>query len=296
MTQASHLSAREQTEIDAANASGRQPVLCVHGLWLLAGSWKGWAQTFEAAGYAPIAADWPGDPATPEAARANPEALAGNSIGTILSHLETIVGALERKPILIGHSMGGLLVQMLAAKVGAPATVAISPAPFRGVLPLPLSALRSAFPVLSNPMNARRAVQLTPAQFRYGFANTLDEAETSRLYAEHHVPAPGRPLFQSGLANLNPWTEARVPGRAENRGPLLIIAAGKDHTVPAAISRAAYRIQKRNASVTELVSMPDAGHSLVIDNGWDTVAQTALDFIEAQTGHVRPTVLRAVAS
>ncbi|MEL6913204.1 MAG: alpha/beta fold hydrolase [Pseudomonadota bacterium] len=296
MTDASTLSAREQIEIDAANASGRQPVLFVHGLWLLAGSWQRWADMFDAAGYAPIAADWPGDPATPEAARANAEALAGNSIGTILSHLETIVGALDRKPILIGHSMGGLLVQMLAARVGAPATIAMSPAPFRGVLRLPLSALRTAFPVLSNPMNARRAVQLTPAQFRYGFANTVSEAEATRLFAEHHVPAPGRPLFQAGLANLTPWTEARVPRRAENRGPLLVIAAGKDHTVPAAVSRAAYRIQKRNPSATELVSMPDAGHSLVIDNGWETVAQRALDFIEAQTGQMCPTSLRAVAS
>jgi len=296
MTKASHLSAREQIEIDAANASGRQPVLFVHGLWLLAGSWQRWAALFEAAGYAPIAADWPGDPATPEAARANPEVLAGTSIGKILSHLETIVGALDRKPILIGHSMGGLLVQMLAAKVGAPATVAISPAPFRGVLPLPLSALRSAFPVLSNPLNARRAKLLTPAQFRYGFANAVTETEASRLYADHHVPAPGRPLFQAGLANLNPWTEARVPGRAENRGPLLIIAAGKDHTVPAAVSRAAYRIQKRNRSTTELLSLPDAGHSLVIDNGWEKVAQTALDFIEGQTGQMRAAPLRAIAS
>jgi alpha-beta hydrolase superfamily lysophospholipase len=296
MTDANTLSAREQTEIDAANASGRQPVLFVHGLWLLAGSWQRWAEMFDAAGYAPIAADWPGDPATPEAAQANPETLAANSIGTILSHLETIVGALDRKPILFGHSMGGLLVQMLAAKVGAPATVAISPAPFRGVLPLPLSALRSAFPVLSNPLNARRAVQLTPAQFRYGFANTLDDTEASRLYAEYHVPAPGRPLFQAGLANLNPWTEARVPRRAEDRGPLLIIAAGKDHTVPAAVSRAAYRNQKRNAAVTEFMSLPDAGHSLVIDNGWENVAQTALDFIEAQTAHMRATPLRNVAS
>lgn len=296
MTVATHLSRREQTEIDAANASGRQPVLFLHGLWLLAGSWQPWAEMFEAAGYAPIAADWPDDPATPKAARANPEALAGTSIGTILSHLETIIGALDRKPILIGHSMGRLLVQMLAAKVGAPATVAISPAPFRGVLPLPLSALRSAFPVLSNPLNARRAVQLTPAQFRYGFANTVSETEADRLYSDHHVPAPGRPLFQAGLANLNPWTEARVPRRAENRGPLLVIAAGKDHTVPAAVSRAAYRIQKRNASAAELVSLPDAGHSLVIDNGWENVARTALDFIEGQTGHMRATTLRAVAS
>lgn len=278
------------------NASGRQPVLFVHGLWLLAGSWQRWAETFEAAGYAPKAADWPGDPASPEAARANPQALAGNSIGTILSHLETLVGALDRKPILVGHSMGGLLVQMLAAKHGAPATVAISPAPFRGVLPLPLSALRSAFPVLSNPLNARRAVQLTQSQFRYGFAYTVSETEASRLYAEYHVPAPGRPLFQAGLANLNPWTEARVPRRAENRGPLLIIAAGKDHTVPAAVSRAAYRIQKRNPSATELVSLPDVGHSLVIDNGWEAVAKTSLDFIEAQCGRAQTTTLRTVAS
>ena len=293
MTNASHLSLREQKEINAANASGRQPVLFVHGLWLLAGSWQRWAEMFEAAGYAPVCADWPGDPATPGAARSNPGALAGNSIGTILTHLETVAGALDRRPILVGHSMGGLLVQMLAARIGAPATVAISPAPFRGVLPLPLSALRSAFPVLSNPLNARRAVQLTPAQFRYGFANAVSEAEAARLYEEHHVPAPGRPLFQVGLANLNPWSEARVPRRAETRGPLLIIAVEKDHTVPAVVSRAAWRIQRRNRSVTELVSLADAGHSVVIDSGWERAAQAALDFIEAQSGRRETTELCA---
>ena len=284
MTKAYPLSLREQTEVAAANASGRQPVLFVHGLWLLAGSWQRWAETFEAAGYAPVSADWPSDPATPEAARAHPQVLSGNSIGTILSHLEALAGALDKKPILIGHSMGGLLVQMLAAKLGAPATVAISPAPFRGVLPLPLSALRSAFPVLSNPLNIRRAVQLTFAQFSYGFANTLDPAEASSLYEEYHVPAPGRPLFQAGLANMNPLTEARVPRRAADRGPLLIIAAEKDNTVPAVVSRAAYRIQKRNPSTTELLSLPDAGHSLVIDKNWETVARKTLGFIEAQCG------------
>ncbi|SFQ65483.1 Lysophospholipase, alpha-beta hydrolase superfamily [Roseivivax halotolerans] len=295
MTEASHLSQRERKEIDAANASGRQPVLFVHGLWLLASSWQPWTEMVAAAGYAPVCADWPGDPITPDAARANPQALAGTSIGTILSHLEALAGALHREPILIGHSMGGLLVQMLAARIGAAATVAISPAPFRGVLPLPVSALRSAFPVLANPLNIRRAVQLTPAQFRYGFANTLTEAESNRLYEEHHVPAPGRPLFQAGLANLNPWTEARVPRRDAQRGPLLIIAAERDNTVPATVSRAAYRIQTRDTSVTELVTLPDAGHSLVIDSGWERVAQTALNFIGAQ-GMTDGTTLRAMAS
>ena len=139
-------------------------------------------------------------------------------------------------------------------------------------------------------------MQLTPAQFRHGFANTVSEAEADCLYADYHVPAPGWPLFQAGLANLNPWTEARVPRRADTRGPLLIIAAGKDHMVPAAISRAAYRIQKRHAPATELVPLPDAGHSLVIDSGWATVAQRALDFIEAQSGHMHATALRAVDS
>lgn len=292
MTEATRLSPRERTEIDAANASGRQPVLFVHGLWLLAGSWRPWAEMFEAAGYAPVCADWPGDPATPDAARANPQALAGNSLGRILSHLEALAGALDRKPILIGHSVGGLLVQMLAARIGAPVTVAISPAQFRGVLPLPFAAFRWAIPMLSNPRNAQRAVQLTPAQFRYAFTNALDAAEASRLYADLHVPTSGRPLFQAALANLNPWTEARVPARAVNRGPLLIIVAGKDNAVPASLSRAAYRIQKRNPATTELVSLPDAGHSLVIDSGWEKAAQAALDFVAAQCGAADVTPLR----
>ncbi|MEO1702477.1 MAG: alpha/beta fold hydrolase [Pseudomonadota bacterium] len=289
------LSDRERKEIDAANASGRQPVIFVHGLWLLAGSWHAWADKFNEAGYAPVSADWPNDTASVAEARANPKAVAGQSIATILAHLEELVEALDKKPILVGHSMGGLLVQMLAARVGAVATVAISPAPFRGVLPLPLSALRAAFPVLSNPLNSRRAIQLTPSQFRFGFANAVPEAEAASLHAEYHVPAPGRPLFQAGLANMNPWTEARVARRAEKRGPLLIIAAQKDHTVPAIVSRAAYHIQKRNPSVTELVSLEGAGHSLTIDSGWEAVADKALDFVNAQRPQATRSTLRVAA-
>jgi pimeloyl-ACP methyl ester carboxylesterase len=158
--------------------------------------------------------------------------------------------------------------------------VAIDPAPFRGVLPLPISALRSASPVLRNPANRHRAVPLTFEQFHYGFANTLDDDEAKALYEKYAVPGSGEPIFQAAAANLNPWTEAKVDSKNPDRGPLLIISGELDHTVPWAIANASYKREKRNPNVTEIIEMKGRGHSLTIDNGWRDVADTALEFVK----------------
>jgi len=235
---------------------------------------------FEEAGYAPLAPGWPDDPDTVEEANAHPEVFAKKTVGQVADHFDEVIAGLTRKPAVIGHSFGGLLAQILAGRALAAATVAISPAPFRGVLPLPFSALKSASPVLGNPANRNRAVPLTYDQFRYAFANAVSEDEAKELYEAYAVPAPGAPLFQAATANFNPWTEAKVDTESAERGPLLILSGEKDHTVPWSISHAAYKKQERNDAVTEILEVPGRGHALTIDSGWREVADTSLNFVK----------------
>ncbi len=270
----------ELEQVDRANQSGKTPVVFVHGLWLLPSSWDRWAEVFEAAGYCAVQPGWPDDPDTVAEAKAHPEVFARKSVGQIADHFEAVIRKLDKKPVVIGHSFGGLLTQILAGRGCAAVSVAIDPAPFRGVLPLPVSALRAASPVLRNPANRHRAVPLTYEQFRYGFTNALDEDEAKALYEEFAVPGWGEPIFQAAAANLNPWTEAKVDSKNPERGPLLIISGELDHTVPWAIANASYKREKRNDGVTEIAEMKGRGHSLVIDNGWREVAETALDFVK----------------
>jgi pimeloyl-ACP methyl ester carboxylesterase len=277
------VSEREQREIEAANASGQTPVVFIHGLWLLPSSWAAWADFFREAGYASLTPDWPDDPETVEQARANRDVLARKSLKQVADHTAEVIGALERKPVVVGHSTGGLVAQMLAGQGLAAATVAIDPGVFRGVLPLPFSVLKGVGPFLLDPRTRGRAITLTFDQFRYGWANALDKAEAEELYEKYHVAGSGQALVQMGNANLNPATEAKVDTTNPDRGPLLIIDGEKDHTVPWAIAHAAYNRQRRNPGVTEIVKMSNRGHSLTIDHGWREVAQTALDFVKRYT-------------
>jgi non-heme chloroperoxidase len=270
----------ENEQIDRANETGLQPVVFIHGLWLLPSSWDRWATVFEEAGYTALSPGWPDDPETVEEANAHPEVLAHKTVGQVADHFADVIGRLTKKPAVIGHSFGGLLAQIIAGRGLSAAAVAIDPAPFRGVLPLPISALKSASPVLSNPANRNRAVPLTYEQFRFGFANAVSEDEAKQLYDAYAVPAPGAPLFQAATANLNPWTEAKVNSKNPDRGPLLIISGEKDNTVPWAIANASYKKQKRNEGVTEIVEMPNRGHALTVDSGWREVADTALAFVK----------------
>jgi non-heme chloroperoxidase len=274
------ITAREQEQIEKANGAGRTPVVFIHGLWLLPSSWDNWAGVFEAAGYAALTPVWPDDPETVAEARANPDVLAKKTIGQVGDHTAEVIAALERKPAVIGHSTGGLLAQIIAGRGLSAATVAVDPGPFRGVLPLPFSALKSASPVLKNPLNKGRAVTLTLDEFKYGWANALSDAEAKELYESYHVAAPGVALMQMANANLNPLTEAKVDTRNPQRGPLLIIDGEKDHTVPWAIASASYSKQKRNPGVTEIKSVKNRGHSLTIDSGWREVCDTALEFVK----------------
>jgi non-heme chloroperoxidase len=267
-------------QVERANASGLTPVVFIHGLWLLPSSWDRWAAVFDEAGYTSLTPGWPDDPDTVEEAKAHPEVFAHKTVGQVADHYSEVIGRLKKKPAVLGHSFGGLLAQIVAGRGLSAASVAIDPAPFRGVLPLPISALRSASPVLSNPANYNRAVPLTYDQFRYAFANAVGEDEAKELYETYAVPTPGAPLFQAAAANLNPWTEVKVDTKNPDRGPLLITSGELDHTVPWAISNASYKKQKANVGVTEIVKIPGRGHALTIDSGWREVADTCLAFVK----------------
>ena len=270
----------EAAQIDRANATKANPVVFVHGLWLLPSSWDRWVKLFEEAGYVALTPGWPDDPDSVAQAREHPEVFAGKGITQIADYEEAIIRRLNRKPVIIGHSFGGLLTMILAGRGLAAASVAISPAPFRGVLPLPIAALRSASVALRNPANWNRAVPLTYEQFRFSFANAVGEDEAKELYLGYSVPGAGEPLFQAATANVNPFTEAKVDTTNPKRGPMLIISADSDQTVPFAISNAAYKKQKRNKAVTEMVEMKGRGHALTIDSGWREVAEKALEFVK----------------
>jgi pimeloyl-ACP methyl ester carboxylesterase len=271
---------RETRQIEEANASGRTPVIFIHGLWLLPSSWDPWRQRFDEAGYATLAPSWPDDPETVAEARANPQVFAKKTVGQVADHVAEVIAKLTAKPAVIGHSFGGVLAQILAGRGLSVATVAIDPAPFRGVLPLPISSLRSAMPVLANPLNYGRAVTLTFDQFRYGWANAVSDDEARQLYDAFHVAAPGAPLFQAATANLNPLTEVKVDTKNPQRGPLLLISGGSDHTVPLAITNASFKRQKHNQGITELAQIANRGHALTIDHGWHEVADRALAFVK----------------
>jgi non-heme chloroperoxidase len=270
----------DEAQIERANGSGLKPAVFIHGLWLLPSSWDRWVEVFDHAGLSALTLGWPDDPETVSEANEHPEVFAHKTVGQVADHLEGVISKLDAKPVIIGHSFGGLLAQILAGRGHSKATVAIDPAPFRGVLPLPISALRSAAPVLGNPANRNRAVPLTYEQFRFAFANAVDEDEAKQLYETYAVPASGAPIFQAAAANLNPWTEAKVNTKNPKRGPLLIISGEKDHTVPRAIAKASYKKQQRNDGITEMVEIPGRGHALTIDSGWREVADTALEFVK----------------
>jgi len=274
------ISQHDNDQIAAANDSGLTPVMFVHGLWLLPNSWDQWREAFTAAGFITLAPGWPDDPGSVREANENPQVFAGKSVGVVADHMQAVIRKLTKPPAVIGHSFGGLLAQILAGRGLARVTVAIDPAPFRGVLPLPVSALKSASPVLKNPTNRGKAVALTFEQFRYAFTNAVEEDEARQLYERFAVPGSGRTIFQAASANFNPWSDAKVDTTNPKRGPLLIISGELDHTVPWSIANASYKKQKRNGGVTEITEMKGRGHSLTIDSGWRDVADTASAFVK----------------
>jgi non-heme chloroperoxidase len=264
-------------------AAAGTPVVFVHGLWLHAESWGPWMELFREAGYEPVAPGWPGEPDTIEAARAQPDAVAGRGVGDVVDHYARIIGDLGAKPIVIGHSFGGIVTQRLLAQGLAAAAVAVDPAPIKGVRALTFPMLRFASYTLRSPANRNGAVMLTPEQFRYGFGNAVSAAESAELYERWAIPSPGRPVFEGAVANFAPRSPTKVDTGNATRGPLLVTGGGRDHAVPAAVSRSTYKLYRDSPAVTEYREFPDRGHSLVADSGWREVAQAALDWLESRS-------------
>jgi pimeloyl-ACP methyl ester carboxylesterase len=281
ITGASTLTDWEREEIERANSSGLTPVVFVHGLWLLASAWQGFRDTFEAAGYISLAPGWPDDPRTVEEAYEHPEVFAHKMVQGVTDHYLEAIAQLNTKPAVIGHSFGGLIAQKIADNGAAAVTVVIDNAPFKGVLPLPAESLKSASPVIGKLGNRKKAIALTYDQFKFGWANNLDDGEAHELYEKYHVPASGAPLFQAAVANFNFFGgETAIDVKNPNRGPLLIIAGTKDNTAPIAFTHGSYKLQKKNDAVTEYQEIEGRGHSLVIDHGWPEVADEALAFVK----------------
>lgn len=258
-------------------------VLFIHGLWLHATSWEAWQTRFRDEGYDTQAPGWPGDGATVEASRQDPDAIGDHGIDDVVAHYADLIGRLPDKPILVGHSFGGMIAQKLLGQDCAAAAIAIDAAQIKGVLPLPLSALRATLPVFKNPANKHRAVSLNAEQFRFAFGNALPPEESDQLYERWTIPAPGRPLFEAASANFDPHSPAKVATDNQNRGPLLLIASGKDHTVPEAVTRATLKQYRHSDAVTDLTTFPDRGHSLTIDSGWADVADTCVRWLRTQS-------------
>jgi pimeloyl-ACP methyl ester carboxylesterase len=264
-----------------AMSTPRPPVVFIHGLWLHATSWRPWISLFEEAGYDATAPGWPGVPGTVAEARAHPERQAGIGIADAVRHYARIAGSAGAKPILVGHSFGGLIAQILLGQGLAGVAVAIDPAPAKGMFVLSPAQLRAAFPVLRNPANRNRSVCMTPAQFRYAFGNAVSERESAQLHDAWSIPAPGRPLFQVAFANIRPHSVARVDTENSARGPLLLISGQQDHAVPDVVTRSGFRRYRHSAAVTDLRRVTGRGHSLTIDSGWHEVAGIVLDWLNA---------------
>lgn len=277
------VTAREAVEIAAANDSGRRPIVFVHGLWALANSWSDWAAHFTAHGYAPITVDWPGDQPDRTASLADANSLAGLGIEQIVDHTVAVVAALDLKPVVVGHSMGGLVVQILAGRGLNAATVALSPAPMAGVWKIPPSMVRSVFPVLRNPANFFRAVPLGLNRSQRVFTNAVSEDEGRAIHEKYVGMAPARPLFQTAVANIARRSPARVDTTNPDRGPMLLVAGSKDRICPRSVVKAAFGRQRLNPGTTQYLEVPDAGHSLFVDHNWKVVADAVLAFASANS-------------
>ena len=229
----------------------KETIVLIHGLWMTSLSWEHWVEYYASKGYRVIARSWPGMEGDIDALRRDPSAIARLGITEVVNHYEEIICGLDRPPIIIGHSFGGLITQILLDRGLGSAGVAIAPAPVKGIIFLPFSTLKVSFPALSNPANNHRAVPLTPEQFHYAFTNTLSEEKSLAAFNRYAVPGPDHVLFQAAFANFNPNAASAVDFNNGTRAPLLLLSGGKDHVSPPAVVEANYQLYRKSQAITE---------------------------------------------
>jgi pimeloyl-ACP methyl ester carboxylesterase len=271
-----------------SNNSATDTIVLIHGLWLTALSWEHWVQHYTEQGYKVIARSWPGMEGDIEELRRDPSATAGLGVTEVVDHYDTIIRKLEKPPIIMGHSFGGLMTQILLDRGLGAAGVAIDPAPVKGILLLPFSAIRSAWPALSNPFNYRKAAPLTPEQFHYAFTNNLSEEASKAVYERYAVPGPDHLLFQASLANFNPHAATAVNFCNDDRAPLLLIAGGNDHVAPASVTKLNYELYRGANAETDYREFPGRSHFTIGEPGWEEVADYALQWARAHANGRRP--------
>ena len=252
--------------------SDKIPLMLIHGAWLSSRSWENFADYFGKRGFAVSAPEWPRKHGDVEQLREDAEKLAGLGLAEIVDHYEALIRELDHPPVLIGHSFGGLIVEVLLDRGLGRAGVAMSPAPPKGILVLPFSSLKAASPALAHPSRWHGIVTLTPEEFSYGFVNTFSPEEAAAAYERYAVPETGQIFYEAGFANFHLHPPTQVHFKNEERAPLLIVGADKDHTVPASLSRAQYKKYERSAAKTEYLELEGRPHLFVVGEGWEEVA------------------------
>lgn len=269
----------------APGEGGPDTIVLIHGLWMTARSWEHWVPYYEAKGYRVLTPTYPGFEIEVEALRANPQVIADQSVPQVVDHLAEVITALDKPPILMGHSFGGIFTQLLLARGLGAAAAVFDSAPPEGIRVSPPSQARSLFPILRNPRNRRRAAGFTKKEFRYAFANTLSEQDSDAAYARYYIPAPGRWVFDYGLfANYRPGHQETYVDFSRDRAPLLFIAGGADHIMPASVNRANCRKYSKSPAITDYHEFPGRSHFTCGEPGWERVADLALEWTARHAG------------
>jgi pimeloyl-ACP methyl ester carboxylesterase len=274
---------------DSHGTTSPDTIVLIHGLWMTPLGWENWVQHYTSRGYRVLAPSWPGMEVGIEELRRDPSPIAGLGITEIVDHYEGIIRDLPSPPIIMGHSFGGLITQILLDRGLGTAGVAIATAPAKGVLLLPFSTLKVSFPALRNPANNHRAVPLTAEQFHYAFGNLLSEEESDKVFERYAVPGPDHVLFQAGLANFNPHAASAVNFHNDDRAPLLLIAGDKDHISPPSVVEANFRLYRKSQAITDYKEFPERSHYIVGQQGWEEVADYALSWATDNAAAPRPT-------
>jgi pimeloyl-ACP methyl ester carboxylesterase len=259
------------------------PIVLIHGLWLTPRSWEDWKARLEQRGHEVLAPAWPRMDREVEALRRDPSVMNGLGVTEVVDHYDRIIRGLGTRPVIMGHSFGGLVTELLLDRGLGAAGVALSPAPVKGVLRLPPAELRTVFPALRNPATRKKTIELTPAQFHFSFTNTMNDADAKAAYARYQVPGPGRVLFQAAFANFNPHAVTTVDFHKDDRPPLLVIGNDQDHTVPASVSREAAKRLGKSKAVVDYKELAGRPHFPTAP-GWEAVADYALEWANRHTG------------